>query len=517
MLCIKNIVKKFPGVTALNDVSLDIERGSVHALLGENGAGKSTLVKIICGMYRQDAGEIFYDGKLFAPQTPHDAIEAGIRVVYQELNLLSYLSVAENIFFDRLPRKNGFLVDFEKLYSDTERVLKLVGLDISPKTPIELLGVAQMQLVEIAKALSSECRVLVLDEPTATLSPRDTSKLFEIIKNLKSHGLTVIYISHHLKEIYEICDTLTVLRNGEVVGSSRVGDIKIPQIVSMMVGRTMESEYPFFGDVAGDDANPAQNMLEVRGLRFAGNPHEVSFCVKRGELLGVSGLVGSKRTETVRAIFGADPVLSGEVFVNGRRAEIKSPQDAVRAGLSLLTEDRKNQGLVLDMPLSSNTTLAALDAVSHAGLLDDARERELTENLVNDLSIKTPSVKQFVRNLSGGNQQKVVIAKWLLRDSQVLIFDEPTRGIDVGAKYEIYLLLWKLLEMGKGILLVSSDLNELMGICHRIIVFSNGRITGDIARENFRQEKILECAYQEYIKVRWVWKKCHRKKLRIFS
>lgn len=496
MLSLRNIVKKFPGVVALNDISIDVGRGSVHALLGENGAGKSTLVKIICGMYSQDSGEIIYAGAPYSPRTPHDAIAAGIRVVYQEFNLLSYLSVAENIFFDRLPRRGCGLVDFAKLSFDTEKVLKMVGLDVPPTTPVELLGVAQMQLVEIAKALSAKCRVLILDEPTATLSPNDTSKLFDIIRKLKSEGLTVIYISHHLKEIYEICDSLTVLRNGEKVGTGLVEDFDIPKIVSMMVGRNMESEYPFLMD--SDKSKSV--ILKVNNLRIAGNPNEISFSVRRGELVGISGLVGSKRTETVRAIFGADPHLSGEIFVNGSEVSVRSPKDGVKAGLSLLTEDRKNQGLVLDMPIYSNITLAALDKVSGFGLLKNFEERAVSEKLSSELAIKTPSVRQLVRNLSGGNQQKAVIAKWLLRDSQVLIFDEPTRGIDVGAKYEIYLLLWRLLEAGKGILIVSSDLNELMGICHRIIVFSNGKITGDIERKDFSRERILACAYQEYIR-----------------
>ncbi|NLL37520.1 MAG: sugar ABC transporter ATP-binding protein [Fretibacterium sp.] len=494
VLQVEELSKSFPGVQALQRVSLDLHEGEVHVLVGENGAGKSTLIKLICGMYPLEGGKMTYKGAPYAPLTPHDAIKSGIRVVYQEFNLLPYLSVAENIFFDSLPRKHG-LVDFKKLHSDAERVLDRVGLNVSPTMPVELLGVAQMQLLEIAKAVSAECSVLILDEPTATLSPKDTDNLFGIIHDLKKQGLAIIYISHHLKEIYEIGDTVTVLRNGERVETCSIHDVRIPDLVAMMVGRKMESEYPFRDDIK----QTGKVILSVRNLCFKGNTNPVSFELREGELLGISGLVGSKRTETLRAIFGADPKEGGEILLNGSPLEIGSPKEAVEAGLSLLTEDRKNQGLVLDMSLSANITLADLSRVSNAGLLRVSAEREASKKLSSELGIKTPSIRQLARNLSGGNQQKLVLAKWLFRDAKVLMFDEPTRGIDVGAKYEIYLLLWELLAEDKGILLVSSDLNELMGICHRIIVFSNGRITGDLKREEFSQERILECAYKEYI------------------
>jgi ribose transport system ATP-binding protein len=488
---IRNVSKKFPGVYALTDISLTIRKGEVHVLVGENGAGKSTLIKILCGYHAPDSGEVLLDGAPYAPPTPRAAMDAGIRVVYQEFNLLTYLTIAENIFFDNLPRK-GILVDRKRLYDDTVAVLKRVGLDVNPWTPVELLGVAQMQLVEIAKAISSKCRVLILDEPTATLSPSEIDRLFDIIRTEKQQGLTVIYISHHLKEIYEIGDRITVLRNGELVGTNDVSEIGIAQIVSMMVGRQMESEYPFKDDIACTD----EPMLEVRSLRIASSPHEISFTLKRGEILGIAGLVGSKRTETVRAIFGADEKLGGEILLGGVPITIRSPRDSVRQGICLLTEDRKSQGLILDMQLDANISLPALDKVSRLGLLDKHGERAIAERLSDELSIKTPSVAQFARNLSGGNQQKAVLAKWLFRDAKILIFDEPTRGIDVGAKYEIYMLLWRLLAEGKGILIVSSDLNELMGICHRIVVFSGGQVSGEVLRPDFEQERILKYAYQ---------------------
>ena len=494
ILSIEKLSKSFPGVAALTDVDITLGVGECLALLGENGAGKSTLVKAVCGYHRADSGRMLLAGEPYSPTTPHDAMKAGIRIVYQEFNLLGYLSVAENIFFDRLPRK-GPLVDYRKLYRDAGEALDRLGLDISPKTPVELLGVAQMQLVEIAKALSGKCRVLILDEPTATLSPKDTARLFEIIRQLKRDGIGIIYISHHLKEIYEVADRLTVLRNGEVIGTRRVEDVKIPEIVSMMVGRNLDQEYPFREDIGGG----GRTIFSVDGLRYRGNDHEVSFELREGEILGISGLVGSKRTETLRAIFGADPKEAGEIRIDGETVRIASPRDAVRAGLSLLTEDRKTQGLILDMPLYTNVTMAALDKTSSHGLMDFGGEREAASEYVSELSIRTPSVAQLCRNLSGGNQQKVVLAKWLYRDARIIFFDEPTRGIDVGAKYEIYLLIWDLLARGKGVLMVSSDLNELMGVCHRILVFSAGRIAGEVLRNDFSQERILSLAYQEYI------------------
>ncbi|MCL1875737.1 MAG: sugar ABC transporter ATP-binding protein [Synergistaceae bacterium] len=491
ILSIRSVSKNFPGVLALSSVSFSIREGEVHVLVGENGAGKSTLVKILCGYYKPDKGKMFYRNKPYLPETPRAAMDAGIRAVYQEFNLLSYLSVAENIFFDRLPRK-GILVDKKKLHANTVDVLKRVGLDVDPGMPVELLGVAQMQLVEIAKAISSKCSMLILDEPTATLSQGEISRLFEIIKTEQQQGLTVIYISHRLKEIYEIGTRVTVLRNGELVSTNDVDKVSVPQIVSMMVGRQMGVEYPF-NDAISPKSEP---RLEVKNLIIAGNPNKISFELKRDEILGIFGLVGSKRTETVRALFGADIKRGGEILLDGKKLDIRSPRDAVKRGLCLLTEDRKTQGLVLDMPLASNETLAALNRVTKLGLVNKHVEHFESRRLSKGLAIKTPSVYQLARNLSGGNQQKAVLAKWLFRDAKVLIFDEPTRGIDVGAKYEIYLLLWRLLSEGKGILIVSSDLSELMGVCHRIIVFSGGQVSGEALRPDFEQERILKYAYR---------------------
>lgn len=494
ILELRNITKVFPGVVALNQVNLDILEGEVHVLVGENGAGKSSLIKVLCGIYIQEKGRMKYRDQPYAPRTPMDAIKAGIRVVYQEFNLLPYLSVAENIFFEQIPGKNGF-VDFSTLYRKTRKLLDAVGLDVSPKTPVELLGVAQMQLVEIAKALSSRSRVLILDEPTATLTSREIDTLFTIINRLKSEGVTVIFISHHLQEVFMIGDRISVLRNGEMAGTYPVSGISIPEIVKLMVGKSMDEEYPY-----REDIKPGVNVLGVHGLRCKANSPPLTLKVNRGELLGIAGLVGSGRTDAVRAIFGADKKHGGRITLHGRPLKIESPKDAVKNGICLLTEDRKNHGLILDMPCHANITLTDLPAVSRFGFMRQAAERKTAHKLIEDLRIKTPSLDQWVRYLSGGNQQKVVLAKWLFRDTKVLIFDEPTRGIDVGAKYEIYLLLWELAARGKAIIIVSSDLPEMMGICHRMIVFSNGRITGEFLREDFNQETILAMAYKGYIK-----------------
>lgn len=490
---IKGLTKQFPGVTALSNIDLDINQGEVHVLVGENGAGKSSLIKILCGIYQPDEGEMLYRGNKYAPVNTQAAIKSGIRVVYQELNLLSYLSVAENIFFERLPSKAG-LVDFNKMYRDAKVMLEEVGLKISPKTPVHMLGIAQMQLVEIAKALSGESQVLILDEPTATLTTKEINRLFEIIKRLKQKGVTIIYISHRLKEIFEIGDRITVLRNGRKVDTRLTSEVTIPEIVKMMVGRDMASEYPY-----QESVKVGAEVFRVEELVYKGNDKTVSFSVKAGEILGIAGLVGSGRTETMRAIFGADPKHSGKIFLNGKELIINQPKDAVDGGVCLLTEDRKGQGLILDMSCDVNTSLANLAGVSHSGLMEFQKEAEVATRFVNELNIKTPTTKKWARFLSGGNQQKVVLAKWLFRNCQVLIFDEPTRGIDVGAKYEIYMLLWKLAGQGKAIIVVSSDLPELMGISHRIAVFSNGKIAGEVMRDEFDMEKILSIAYREYI------------------
>ena len=491
----RNVTKKFPGVVALNSIHLEIERGEIHILVGENGAGKSTLIKLLCGIFKADGGSILYNGEPYAPQKPLDAINAGVSCVYQEFNLLEYMSVAENIFFQKLPQHRG-IVDYKALYADTKKLLAEVGLpDLSPKTNVEVLGIAQKQLVEIAKAVSRKCRVLILDEPTATLTPPEIEKLFAIIGKLKQQGVTIIYISHRLQEIKQIGDRLSVLRNGNYIGTWNVKDLSVDEIVSKMVGRDIDSNYPFLTD------SPVGNeMMRVRDLKNSTSPEGVSFSVRKGEILGVAGLIGSGRTEAMRGIFGADPIQSGSIVLEGKTLHIKSPEDAVKEGICLLTEDRKKQGLVLPLSCSNNIVLTDLKQVSRRGKLIKSKEKDISQGLVDDLAIKISSLAQAAGNLSGGNQQKVVIAKWLLRKPRVIILDEPTRGIDVNAKHEIYLLLWKMAKEGAAIIFVSSDIPELLGICHRIAVFSKGKITGIVSREDFSQEKILSLAYQEYLK-----------------
>ncbi len=492
ILTLKAVGKRFPGVVALRGVSLEIGRGEGHVLLGENGAGKSTLINLLAGVYPADEGEITFDGEPYRPRTPTDAYRAGIRVVHQELSMLSHMTVAENLLFENLPQRRG-LVNYRETNRRAAALLEEVGLDVAPTMLVSRLGVAQMQLVEIAKALCYESKLLILDEPTATLTSKEVGRLFEILRRLKARQVTIIYISHRLHEIAEIGDRATVLRDGQLVGTLPLAGLTIPDIVRMMVGRSITDEHAF-----REDVEVVGEALSVRGLRRNAKSPEVSFSVGRGEIVGVAGLVGSGRTETARALFGADPKIAGDIAIEGERVEISSPREAVRAGLCLMTEDRKGQGLLLTMPCAENITITDLKRISRHGILEREAERSEATRLVAELRIKTPSIDQTVRNFSGGNQQKVVLAKWLFRGSKVLICDEPTRGIDVGARAEIYDLLWGLAAEGRGILFISSDLPELISICHRIIVFAKGRVVGEVSRPEFDQHRILSLAYEEY-------------------
>jgi ribose transport system ATP-binding protein len=492
ILRMKAVGKRFPGVVALRGVSLEIGRGEGHVLLGENGAGKSTLINLLAGLFSADEGEIVFDDEPYRPRTPTDAYRAGIRVVHQELSMLAQMTVAENLLFESLPQRHG-LVNYRETNRRAAALLEEVGLDTAPTTLVSRLGVAQMQLVEIAKALCYESKLLVLDEPTATLTSKEVERLFEILRRLKAKGVTILYISHRLHEIAEIGDRVTVLRDGQLVATRPLAGLTIPEIVHMMVGRSMEGEHAF-----REDISVSGEALRVEGLRRSTKTPEVSLRVGRGEIVGVAGLVGSGRTETARAIFGADPKIAGEIFVEGVRVDISSPKDAVRHGLCLMTEDRKGQGLLLTMSCAHNITITDLKKISRYGVLERDAERGAATKLVEELRIRTPSIDQMVRNFSGGNQQKVVIAKWLFRGSKVLICDEPTRGIDVGARAEIYDLLWNLAAEGRGVLFISSDLPELIAISHRIIVFAKGRVVGEVPRAEFDQHRILSLAYEEF-------------------
>ncbi|MFI6900226.1 sugar ABC transporter ATP-binding protein [Nonomuraea sp. NPDC050394] len=490
MMRVTGLVKRFPGVVALDGVDLDIRAGEIHALVGENGAGKSTLVKALAGIHVPDGGSMTLDGRPYRPGSAADGLAAGISVVHQELALLPYLTVAENLFLRALPRKAG-VVDRRRLRTDAAALLAEIGLDVAPDTPVERLGIAQMQLVEIAKAISAEARLLIMDEPTATLTSRESGRLFGILRGLRERGVAIVYISHHLQEVLELADRVTVLRNGRSVVSRPMAGVTAPDLVRAMVGRDLAQEYPPLPERA-----PGEETLRVTGLRVSGFEGPLSFSVRAGEVVGFAGLVGAGRTEAMRAIFGADTALAGNIQLHGRKVRIRHPKDAVRHGISLLTEDRKSQGLVLDLPISANVTLAKL----RGALLSFKRERALAQRLGGRLHLRSAGVSQHVRTLSGGNQQKVVLAKWLNAGSDVLIVDEPTRGIDVGAKYEIHELLLGLAAEGKALLVVSSDLPELMGICDRILVFSRGKIAGEVARADFDAEHILTLAYSGYLK-----------------
>jgi len=492
LLGVEGVTLTFPGVRALDAVSWQIRAGEVHVLVGENGAGKSSLVKTLCGLYQPDEGAMTFDGEPYAPLTPQDALAAGIRVVHQELHLLPYLSIAENLTIERPPSRFG-LVDRAAMHARARELLEQVGLRVTTTTRVEQLGIAQRQLLEIAKALAAQSRLVVLDEPTSTLTPAEVASLFAIVRRLRADGVAVLYISHHLEEIAEIGDRVTVMRNGGVAATLPVAGTTITQLVRLMVGRDLAS-----ADLAPSPARTGTELLRVEGLRPAGGPHPISLCLAAGEILGIAGLMGSGRTETLRAIFGADPPESGRIWLDGKEVSIADPSDAVRAGICLLTEDRKGQGLMLSMSGSANVSITDLAAVSRRGLLDRSAERSAAERYRRELAIHTPSVATPVGSLSGGNQQKYVLAKWLFRGAKVLMLDEPTRGIDVGAKFEIYALMRALAAEGRGLIVVSSDLPELLLLCHRIAVFSRGRIAGELARDQFDQEAVLRLAYQGF-------------------
>jgi len=497
ILSVRGISKAFPGVQALSGVDFELFAGEVHALVGENGAGKSTLARIIAGVAAPDAGRMQLLGREYKPSGRTNAEAHGVRIVMQELNLISTLTVAENVCIEKLPSRLGF-INYRKLNSTARAVMEKVGLgDIDPSTPVGALGVGRQQMVEIAAGLSAlgACRVLALDEPTASLTDSEIELLFSQIEKLKAAGVGIIYISHRIEEVMRIADRLTVLRDGAVILTDSTDRLSIDDIIRQMVGRDLGHEH--FRD-AGKAAGEA--ALRVVGLNRGDKVRDVCFEVHRGEILGVAGLMGSGRTETMRAIFGADRADSGQIFLAGssRPARIRSPRDAVRSGIALLTEDRKEQGLLAGLTVRANITLARLTDLARLGWINMSKERTVAGHYVKALAVRCRSGEQSVGELSGGNQQKVVIAKWLYRDCDILIFDEPTRGIDVGAKFEIYRMLGKLADEGRAIVFVSSDLKELMAVCSRIMVMSAGRVAATFGRGQWTQEKIMAAALSEY-------------------
>jgi len=494
LLEMRNIGKAFPGVRALHGVNLNLHRSEVLALLGENGAGKSTLIKILGGAHRPDSGSICLDGKPVDLANPREAIAAGISVIYQDFNLVPGLAAWENIF---LGRESGFgFVPRVQERRKAKELFEQLGVAIPIDTPCGDLSVAQQQIVEIAKALSQDARLIVMDEPSATLTPPEVARLFHIIRDLKRRGIGVIFISHRLSEIFEIADRVLVLRDGEVAGAGPIGDLSRQRMIELMVGRAIQNEFPKHHHPLGE------TRLFVNQLRRGSAVRDVSFTIRAGEVLGLTGLIGAGRTETARLVFGADRADSGTITLDGEVLDIRSPRDAIRAGICLLSEDRKGDGLVLGAGVRENFGLPNLSAsatpqavLSAWGFVRQRAERSAFRDHVAKLQIKIPHQDQLARNLSGGNQQKVVLAKWLQRNAEVLIFDEPTRGIDVGAKYEIYLLINELARQGKAILMISSELPEVLGMSDRILVMHEGRITGEISDvAAATQEGIMELA-----------------------
>ena len=486
----RGICKSFPGVKALDNVRFELRAGEVHALMGENGAGKSTMMKILSGVYTKDAGEVLLDGQPVEVTGPAHAQSLGIGIIHQELHLMPHLSAAQNVFIGREPRKAlGWFLDEDQLNRDAQALFDRIRLDVAPTTRIGSLTVARQQMVEIAKALSHQSRVLIMDEPTAALNDREIEELFRIVRQLKSEGVGIVYISHKMDEIQRISDRISVMRDGCTVGTVPAAT-PMADVIAMMVGRRLESSEKRIPDTSGNDV-----LMAVKNLHRGKLVRDVSFSVRKGEILGFAGLMGAGRTEVMRAIFGADPLESGEVHVHGKPGKICQPVDAVAAGIGYLSEDRKNFGLATGMSVEANVTLPSLSRYLTWGsfLKRTASEATATE-MVDKLKVKTPSIHQLSRLLSGGNQQKVVIAKWLVRDCDILIFDEPTRGIDVGAKSEIYKLLNDLAAQGRAIIVISSELPEVLLLSHRILVMCEGRITGEVHGSVATQEKLMALA-----------------------
>ena len=488
VLRMEHITKTFPGVVALDDVSIDLNKGEVLGILGENGAGKSTLIKILAGNYIKDSGDIYVDGQKFEIKGPTEAVASGIRVIYQELNTLNNLTVTENIFIGEQIIKGPFrIVDWKAMTRKANELLDILNVKLDSNTIIGYLTVSEKQIVEIAKAISKEAKILVMDEPTAALSEEETQSLFKIIKTLKSKGVSIIYISHRLKEIFEIADRVTVLRDGKKVGTFNTRNTNENELVTSMVGRDIKDMYPKREVLIGE------KIMEVKNLISDGFSN-VSFNLRKGEILGIFGLLGSGRTSLVKALFGANKIKGGEIFIYGKKVNIKSPNIARGEKIGLVPLDRKVEGLALLMSVKENITLANIEDLGKNFLIMKSLEKEKAIKWINEIGIKTPTIDQEVNSLSGGNQQKVVLAKWLESGSQIIILNEPTRGIDVGAKIEIYNLMQDLCERGASIIMISSELPEILSIADRIIVMSKGRFTAEYSREEASEEQLLHSA-----------------------
>ena len=488
ILEMRNISKTFPGVKALDNVQLQVKPGEVHALMGENGAGKSTLMKILMGIYTKDPeGEILFDGKPYNVSNPKEAMEHGVAMIHQELNPILDLPVYENIFVGREIKKHG-LVDKKAMSREAKKLIDEYGLHISPNETLRNLTVAQCQLIEIIKAVSINAKVIVMDEPTAAITEREVETLFEHINNLKKKGVAIIYISHRMDEIFRICDTISVFRDGKYIGKGSTEELTENDLIKMMVGREITDQFPKLEAKIGDV------VFEAKNVNYKKKVKNVSISVKAGEIYGIAGLVGAGRSELVESIFGVRRMDSGEVYVKGKKVDVKQPSDIINEGVALVTEDRKVTGLNLVGTVGENISMVAIKKMLSGGLYSKAKAIKSSDEYIEKLKIKTPSGNEIVGNLSGGNQQKVVIAKWLLNEPDIIIMDEPTRGIDVGAKRDIYILMGELVQQGKAVIMISGEIPELMGVCDRIGVMAEGTLSGELSRDEFSQEKIMELA-----------------------
>ena len=491
ILEIQNVSKQFPGVLALDDVSFSVREGDIHALVGENGAGKSTLIKIISGAYLKDKGKINFQGQELIAATPIECIRQGISTVHQELRLVGGLSVAENIYLGAPIEKKSIVgknIDWKKMKEEASAFVHSMGVEINVDAKVSSLSVAKQQIVEICKALSRNARLVIMDEPSATLTDKELDILFRVMRKLKKDGITIIYISHRLEEIFEIADRVTVMRDGKHILTEDVRNLDRKKLIVKMVGRDIENIYPERGRHEGNI------LLQVKQLYRIGVLEDINLTLHVGEILGIAGLVGSGRTELARAIFGVDKIDQGEIYIQGKETKIRDIQDAIRHKMALVPEDRKMQGIIPDLPVRTNISLVGIDKIIKNTFISDSLEKQLIGKYIDILRIQTPNANQLIKYLSGGNQQKCVLAKWLFVNSDILIFDEPTRGIDVGAKQEIYRLLTELAKQGKEIIMISSELPEILGISHRILVMHDGRITGEVYPEQTNQEEIMHYA-----------------------
>ena len=492
---LKGICKSFPGVKALDNVQLSLRPGTVHALMGENGAGKSTLMKCLFGIYKMDAGEVYLDGQKIEVNNPDEAMKYGIAMVHQELQPVPARSVAENLYLGRFPTKNyGPLkvIDHKKMYAETEKWLKEVRMDFDPKAQLGTLSIGQMQSVEIAKAVSQQAKVVIFDEPTSSLSDNEVEALFRIMNDLRDKGVAMVYISHKMDEIKRIADDITIMRDGTYVGTWPAAELTTDQIIAKMVGRELTNVYPAKENTPGEVIMEVKNLCSIHANSF----QNVSFTLRKGEILGFGGLVGAQRTELMEGIFGIRGIASGEIYMHGKKVKIKHPIDAMNAGIGLITEDRRGNGIFGCLSIKDNVGVSIYNKYLNAGfVLNHKKINEIVTSSIKKLSIKTPSMKEHISNLSGGNQQKVIVARWLANDPDVLIMDEPTRGIDVGAKHEIYEIMCDLAKQGKAIIMISSEMSELLGMSDRICVMCNGKLTGEVKEpEDMTQAKIMEYA-----------------------